>query len=317
MAIPMLSSFTPLGGSLYLGWTLGANNAANVFGTAVATRILSYRNACFLCCIALIAGAILQGTAGIETLRNLTGQTMATAMIVTICAALTGTAMTYLRIPISTSQAVVGAILGIGLVKGNADYSGLTKIVACWIGTPIGSMIIAMIVYKLLGIIIDKVPMSMLTRDKILWSGLIIVGTYGSYALGANNVTNAVGVFAGLFEGLSNTHLAMIGSLAIAVGVITYSKPVMMAVGSGIMPLDAFTAFVAVFSMAATVHVFAIIGAPVSTSQGIVGAIIGIGIIKGNRAVKISKLKNIVIGWAMTPVIALVLASSAYAIFVK
>ena len=58
--------------------------------------------------------------------------------------------------------------------------------------------------------------MSMLSRDKILWSGLLIVGTYGSYALGANNVTNSTGIFSGLIPGLSDRALAIIGGIAIA-----------------------------------------------------------------------------------------------------
>jgi PiT family inorganic phosphate transporter len=310
-----LSSLTPLGGGVFLGWTLGANDASNVFGTAVATRIISYKKACWLCGISLIIGAILQGSEGIKTVSSLTDQTIATAVIVTIAAGITGSIMTYLRIPISISQAVVGAVLGIGLATGNANYGGLLKIVLCWIGTPISSLLIACVVYKLLGWVIRFLPMSMLTRDKLLWSGLLIIGTYGSYALGANNVTNSTGVYSGLIEGVSDIHLTAIGGIAIAAGVITYSKRVMLAVGSGIMPLDAFSALTAVAAMSVTVHVFAVIGAPVSTSQGIVGAIIGIGLMRGATAINASVLKKISLGWLLTPILSLILAAAGYAIF--
>ena len=87
-----------------------------------------------------------------------------------------------------------------------------------------------------------------------------------------------------------------------------------MTVGSGIMPLDAFTAFTAVASMAVTVHIFAVIGVPVSTSQAIVGSIIGIGLIRGTHAIKFGVLRNIMIGWLLTPVISLILAAAGYAI---
>jgi PiT family inorganic phosphate transporter len=263
----------------------------------------------------LIIGAILQGSEGIKTVSSLTDQTIATAVIVTIAAGITGSIMTYLRIPISISQAVVGAVLGIGLATGNANYGGLLKIVLCWIGTPISSLLIACVVYKLLGWVIRFLPMSMLTRDKLLWSGLLIIGTYGSYALGANNVTNSTGVYSGLIEGVSDTHLAAIGGIAIAAGVITYSKRVMLAVGSGIMPLDAFSALTAVAAMSITVHIFAIIGAPVSTSQGIVGAIIGIGLMRQATAINASVLKKISLGWLLTPILSLILAAAGYAIF--
>lgn len=310
-----LPSITPLGGGLFLGWTLGSNDAANIFGTAVATRIISYKKAVLLCGFAVILGSVLQGTAGIETVSSLTNQTISTALIVTISAALTGTIMTYCRIPISISQAVVGAIVGVGLATGNASFSGLLKIVICWIGTPIGSMIIACIVYKLLSWFIRFVPMSMLTRDKLLFNGLLIVGTYGAYALGANNVTNSTGVYSGLIEGVSDTHLAVIGGIAIALGVITYSKRVMLAVGSGIMPMDAFSALTAVGAMSITVHVFAVIGVPVSTSQGIVGAIIGIGFMRQARSINAAALRRISLGWLLTPVLSLLFAAAAHAIF--
>ena len=72
----------PLAGGLYLGWALGANDAANVFGTAVASRIISFRKASILCALAIIAGAVLQGGGGIHTLSGLTDQTSATLVVV-------------------------------------------------------------------------------------------------------------------------------------------------------------------------------------------------------------------------------------------
>ena len=176
-------------------------------------------------------------------------------------------------------------------------------------------MVIACVVYKLLGSVIRKIPMSMLSRDKILWSGLLVVGIYGSYALGANNVTNSMGIFSGLVDGVSDRDLAAMGGLAIAIGVLTYSRRVMEAVGSNIMPLDAFSAFVAVLATAITIHIFAIVGAPVSATQGIVGAILGVGFLRGAQNIRFRVLGDIGLGWVLTPAISLVLAAAGYAIF--
>ena len=62
-----LIALAPLAGGMFLGWTLGANDAANVFGTAVAARILTYRRATLICALFVILGASLQGAAGIHT----------------------------------------------------------------------------------------------------------------------------------------------------------------------------------------------------------------------------------------------------------
>lgn len=307
----------PLSGGLYVGWALGANDAANVFGTAVASRIVTFRKASILCALAVILGAMLQGANGIKTLSGLTDQSTATLLIVSLATAVTITLMTLLSLPISTSQAIVGAIAGVGLLSGSIYVEGMLKVIACWIGTPIGAMLFAWVIYVMLSALFKTVPMSILTRDKLLWGGLLVVGTYGSYALGANNVANATGIFSGQFEGVSDQQLALFGGFAIAAGIVTFSKRVMLAVGSGIMPLDAFTAFTAVASMALTVHIFAIIGVPVSTSQGIVGAIIGIGLLRGSQGIKFGALRNIVLGWICTPLIALLLSAVGYWVFMR
>ena len=307
-------SLAPLGGGVFLGWALGANDAANVFGTAVASRIITFRRAAILCSCAIILGALLQGNAGIDTISKLTRQTLLTVMITSGAAALTVTFMTLFRLPVSSSQAIVGAIIGIGLATNSLEIKLLQKVIICWIATPFRAMFFALIAYKVVSVFIRYIPMSMLTRDKILWGGLLIVGIYGSYALGANNVANVTGIFSGKLTRVTDQHLALIGGLSIAFGVLTYSKRIMMAVGSGIMPLDAFTSFVAVLAMSITVHIFAFIGVPVSTSQGIVGAIIGIGLIRGVRAIHLKALRNICFGWLLTPVVSLILAAAGYAI---
>lgn len=310
-----LARILPLGGGMFLGWTLGANDAGNVFGTAVASGIIRFWSAAFLCAAFVIAGALLEGEAGIQTLSGITEQSISTAVLVSVAAALTTFGMTIAGLPVSTSQAVVGAILGIGMATGHTEYGGLIKVAICWVGTPLGAMIIAMALYKALAFLLNHAHIGMLMRDKLLWAGLILAGSYGAYALGANNAANTTGMFAGIIEGVSNRQLAFWGGISIALGVLTFSRRVIFSIGKGIMELDAFTAFVAVLAMSVTVHVFAMIGAPVSTSQGIVGAIIGIGLLRGVHVLHFEVLRNIAIGWVLTPVVSLILAAAGFAIF--
>jgi PiT family inorganic phosphate transporter len=305
----------PLLGGIYLGWGLGANNAANVFGTAVAARIISFRKAALLCGLAVIVGAVLQGEAGIKTLSGLTDQSRPTLLLVSFAAAITVTLMTIFRLPISTSQAIVGAIAGIGLSTQAMYWGRLAKVVICWVATPIGAMILSLIIYRIVNLFFRKVTMGILTRDKLLFWGLVIFGTYGSYALGANNVANATGIFSGQIDGITNTHLALIGGVSIALGVITYGKRVMLAVGTEILKLNAFTAFITIASTSVTVYIFALIGVPVSASQAIVGAIVGIGFIHGVTNIRFKMLRDIGVGWLLTPVVSLILSAAGYAIF--
>ncbi|MBL7171092.1 MAG: inorganic phosphate transporter, partial [Candidatus Omnitrophica bacterium] len=131
---------------------------------------------------------------------------------------------------------------------------------------------------------------------------------------GANNSANATGVFyqAGT---LSAYQAALIGGVSIALGAVTFSKNVMLTVGKRLLNLDAFSAFIVILSEAITVHIFAIIGVPVSTSQAVVGGVLGIGIVKGMRTVDIRTLRRILYAWILTPVIGGIFSYFMYRLF--
>ena len=221
----------PLLGGVFLGWSLGANDAANCFGSAVASRMVRYWTAAVLCSIAVILGALLEGQAGIETLSSLTILDLEQAVVITVAAAVTVTIMTVLGLPVSTSQAAVGAILGIGFFNQEINVGELGKVVACWVGTPTGAVLVAFLLYKLLAGVYNRLPLGMVDSDRLLRAALIVAGCYASYTLGANNVANVTGVYVG--AGMLTVFMAaLIGGLSIAFGVMTYSRGVMETVGT-------------------------------------------------------------------------------------
>lgn len=289
---------------IFLGWSLGANDSANIFGTAVACRAIKFSLAAVITSIFVIIGAVLQGAEGMHTLGNLTAQDLNSAFVSSFAAALTVTVMTYLSLPVSTSQAVVGAILGIGFaLQQDINWGGLQKVVLCWIGTPVGAMVISFVLYKVFQQILSHFTLNIISINVLIRYGLLISGAYGAYALGANNVANVTGVFANA-NLITFQHATLIGGISIAFGAITYSKRVMLTVGAGLVKLDGFSAFIAVLSEAITVHIYAEIGVPVSTSQAIVGAVVGIGMVMGVRTINNRTLINILLGWLSTPLIA-------------
>jgi PiT family inorganic phosphate transporter len=117
--------------------------------------------------------------------------------------------------------------------------------------------------------------------------------------------------------------LFFIGAVAIAVGVFTYSKRVMATVGEGIFKLSPVAAFVVVSAHSAVLFLFASQGlqnlliqlglppiplVPVSSSQAVVGAVVGIGLLKGGRGIRWRTLGGIAGSWAVSPVIAAILS---------
>ena len=301
----------PLLGGVFLGWSLGANDAANCFGSAVASRMVRYWTAAVLCSIAVILGALLEGQAGIETLSSLTILDLEQAVVITVAAAITVTIMTVLGLPVSTSQAAVGAILGIGFFNQEINVGELGKVVACWVGTPTGAVLVAFLLYKLLAGVYNRLPLGLIESDRLLRAALIVAGCYASYALGANNVANVTGVYVG--AGMLTVFMAaLIGGLSIAFGVMTYSRGVMETVGSKLVRLDPFSALIVVLAEGLTIHFYTIMGVPVSTSQAVIGAVMGIGIVKGASTIKRKTLYGILTGWFLTPPVACFIAMSVY-----
>ena len=212
-----------LSSGLFLGWTLGANDASNVFGSAVGSKLIRFKQAAIIASIFVILGAVIQGSGGTETLGKLGAvDALGGAFTVALAAGISVFWMTKSNLPVSTSQAIVGAIIGWNLFTGNpTDYNALTKIVITWVSGPILGGIFAIILFLLLKSILKKSKIHLVKLDAYIKFGLLIVGAFGAYSLGANNIANVVGVFvpsmpnisldAGLFslklkEKITNSH---------------------------------------------------------------------------------------------------------------
>jgi len=322
-----------LSSGLLLGWSLGANDAANVFGTAVATKMVNFTTAAWICAIMVTIGAVVSGSGASHTLSKLGSITaLGGAFTVALSAAITVYWMTKASLPVSTSQAIVGAIIGWNLYSNTAtDPSVLTKIVGTWFLCPILSAFIAIILYRLVNYVLSNVKLGLFTLDRYTRIGLLLAGAFGSYSLGANNIANIMGVFVPRspfesffvfgFELSSTAQLFLIGGISIGVGVFTYSKRVMLTVGDGLIKLTPVLAWVVVMSHSIVLFLFASSGlkealeaaglpalplVPVSSSQAVIGAVVGLGLYK-KTTVRWAEVGRIVVGWISTPVISTVI----------
>ena len=320
-----------LSSGLFLGWALGANDAANVFGTAVGTKMVSWRNAAIICSIFVILGAVISGAGTSQTLGKLGAITaLPGAFMTALSAGFSVFVMTKSGLPVSTSQAIVGAIIGWNFFSNQAtDTSTLAKILSTWIICPLLAAVIAIVILKVSKYFGRKMNLSLIRLDAYKRIALIFAGALGAYSLGANNIANVIGVFIpvqplaelkiGSLSFSSTQQLFLLGGLAIALGVCTYSKKVMLTVGSDLGQLSSTSALVAVISHSIVLFLFASQGleallsryglptiplVPVSSSQAVVGAIFGISILQGITAVKWNVLGKIIAGWIVTPIFA-------------
>lgn len=293
---------------IFLGWGLGANDSANIFGTGVATRLIKYSTAIILIALFVIIGSFLEGPKCMNTVGEMVGLTVSTAFIATMAAAIIVSLLTWRGLPISTSQAIIGGVMGIGLYDffrnyGSLHFERLNKVVLCWATAPLAAIMTSYLLYRILGFLIEKYLRRPSTRDLLIETLFILSGCYGAYTLGANNVANITGTYvgSGLLTPLQG---ALLGGFSIAFGALTYSRQVMVTVGEKIVPLDPFSAFISQFSLSLTLHIFTQLEVPVSASQAIVGAVVGIGLVKGVRTVSRRMIRNILLSWIATPIFA-------------
>ncbi len=318
-----------LSSGLFLGWSLGANDAANIFGTAIGTKMLRFRTAAIFGSIFVILGAVISGSGAAHTLGKLGDiNAVGGAFTVALAAGATVSWMAKLGLPVSTTQAIVGSIVGWDLFTGSQiDTVSLTKIVSTWFFSPLLAGIFAFILFNILKFYLKRVRIHLLQIDNFTRIGLLLIGIFGAYSLGANNIANVMGVFMGSnpFKGLSLGFfylndiqvLFMVGGFAIALGIFTYSYKVITTVGRELHKLSPLAALVVVLAESLVLFIFASQSlerflvsmgipplplVPVSSSQAVVGAIVGIGIARGGgRAINFKKLYKIVIGWFLTP----------------
>ncbi len=327
-----------LSSGLFLGWSLGANDAANVFGTAVGSRMLRFSTAAIVFAIFVILGAVVSGSGASHGLGELGSvNALGGSFTVALSAAITVYGMTKLTLPVSTTQAIVGGILGWNLFSATAiNWSTLTKILGTWVACPILGAIFALTLYRMTALALRITKPHLLSLDQWTRVGLLIAGALGAYSLGANNIANVVGVFVpaspltdirvgGLFTLTGPQHLFLLGGLAIAVGAF-FSRRVMMTVGKDIVAVGPVGGWVVVMAHALVLFVFSsqslqsiVVDAglpriplvPVSSSQAVVGAVCGLALARGFcglRQIRWTVLRNIAVGWVATPVVAAVIS---------
>lgn len=327
MAVALLAAF-------YVCWNIGANDSANVAGAAVGGRLISYRRAIAIIILFVVLGAVLEGWKNMETVgegivlpaagmeeneENPFHRVPVVAVSVLFAAGIWVMCATMFGLPVSTSQSMIGAVIGGGLlisfmqpegVGAAVRFGKIGAIALSWIISIIAAAVLAYVIYRAFGPLMRRVK-NLVLLNRIFMILVTIAAAYSAYAIGANDVGASTGVFYAVSGTVSLSFMQIVGlfgGIAVAIGAFTYSRKVMRTVGTGITRLDALGAFAAQVGAALAVHSFVQFGIPVSTSQAIVGGVIGVGLVKGVIAVDKRKLGKIGIAWILTPFVTCLLA---------
>ncbi len=208
---------------------------------------------------------------------------------------------------------VIGTMFYIKVLHGKELKMGILMY-----GIPLGIIVFA-ITYVLIKL---RFPSSdpFIGVEAIFKKVQVITSGYVALAHGANDVANAIGPVAAVYAvatmGLPGMKVPVphwilaLGGLGIAVGVATYGYRVMETVGKKITELTNTRGFTIDFSAATVVLAASWLGLPISTTHTVVGAVIGIGLARGVKAINTDIVRDIVISWFVTvPVAGLISAA--------
>ena len=180
-------------------YSIGANDVANAFANSVAARTISYRQACLLACIFELVGCVALGSAVTDTIKSKITNVgyfkndpyvLALGMsTVNIGSGLWVVIATVLSMPVSTTHAVVGAVLGIGIaawgtggVIWSYEAKGFLQIVASWFISPVVSGTLSAIFYLTTKLVILKNPDDIAARRGIALLPLYFFFVFGVIA---------------------------------------------------------------------------------------------------------------------------------------
>ncbi len=306
-----------MGSAIYLGFNIGANDTANTMGACVGGGALGLRKAITLAAMFVFIGGIL----GTEVTETIAVGIMPPAdlsqilVMVSLFASGSFVALATIRgLPVSTSHALVMSLVGVGLGMGSElNLSQLLKLASAWVIFPLATIPLAFMVIRLIKPLLSRIE-SLVELEITLKYLLIFSSIYASFALGASHA----GLVGGMLEasGLADRTLAtLVGSLSISLGVLLLSKRVIQTVGQGVTALSPVPAFAMQLSMAIGLTICSLLGYPVSSSQGIVSAAVGVGLAQGQSRVNRRKITQIILAWALVPSGALIVTFSLVRVF--
>ncbi|MES2503543.1 MAG: inorganic phosphate transporter [Myxococcota bacterium] len=151
----------------------------------------------------------------------------------------------------------------------------------------------------------------------------VITACFMALAHGSNDVSNAIGPVAAVISIVQNHHIVLsssvpwwllaLGGAGIVLGLATYGRKVIETIGHSITEITPTRGFAAEFGAAFTVLVGSHFGLPLSTTQVLVGAIIGVGLARGIAGLNLIVVRKIISSWAVTiPATCIVSASLSW-----
>ena len=156
----------------------------------------------------------------------------------------------------------------------------------------------------------DDTELQRANVEKVFALLLVVTACCMAVAHGSNDVANAIGPLAAVVSVVSTGEITAsstlapwilpLGGLGIVAGLALFGHRVIATIGEGITHLTPSRGFAAEMAAACTVVIASGTGLPISTTQTLVGAVLGVGLARGVSALNLGIIRNIVISWIVT-----------------
>ncbi len=313
----MVNLILLIGLVVFFAINMGASGIAPAFAAVFGAKIIKKDRAIALFSIFVIIGAVVLGRNVSLTLgKNLLPKEFLnfnTALIIISAASLSLFLANILKIPQSTSQVTVGAITGAGLYFKHFYFKTLFfKIIPMWIILPLLAYVFTFLLYRIIYParpgnlhILEK----LFVHDKKLKVTGILLSCYVAFAIGSNNVANAVGpLFGAGIVGILPGLLMVAPIFGIGAGLL--GKGNLDTAGKEVVPLGLSSSNIVSF-VTATLLIFAsFLGIPQSLVQLNMCSIFAVSSLKnGHRSTLDSHIaKKTFMVWAITPLLSVAIA---------
>jgi inorganic phosphate transporter, PiT family len=293
--------------SLAFAWSMGAHYTGAVMGMPYASKSIRMWPALVTLSVLTILGATfashgVQQTVGLRIIdAHLVTAPM--LIIIELGAFFLTTVYTYAKVPPSTIQILVFCVVGTALAAGVTVYWQTIAVLAVtWVLAPPVAALLGFCFTKLLDVLVPEARKPIAGHPLVVLPRLLVlVGMCAAFVLGANDVSNAVGVWSAVH--LSTLFIAgLAGGVAMAVGALTWGQRILNRVAFDIVKVDLAMASAAQFVQALVVFIAVSFGLFTSMNQALVGAMFGTGLARGRETVQTATLVGILKGWAISPI---------------
>ncbi len=213
---------------------------------------------------------------------------------------------------------LVALVLTLVTLTKGLKHVGLHLTLLDSVGIAIAASIVIMLIGQLL---LRRIPIAQETTadgkidfptlERIFSILMIFTACAMAFAHGSNDVANAIGPLAAIYGIVTHGGSVMassplpfwilgLGAAGIVIGLATYGYKVIATVGHNITQLTPSRGFAAQLATASTVVIASGFGLPISTTQTLVGAVLGVGFARGIGALNLSVIRNIFMSWIIT-----------------